>query len=65
VDLLQIVPALPPAAEGLGGYAGSGSACPEAEWLAERGLSLPTWVGLTRAQARRAAAELLAAVERR
>src|SRR6185369_504507 len=37
--------------------------CPQAEWLGERGLSLPTWVGLSRQQVRRAAAELLAAVE--
>jgi perosamine synthetase len=44
-------------------YAGGAAACPEAEWLGERGLSLPTWVGLSRAQVRRVAAELLAAVE--
>lgn len=44
-------------------YAGGAAACPEAEWLGERGLSLPTWVGLSRAQVRRAAAELLAAMD--
>ncbi|MFL6197463.1 MAG: DegT/DnrJ/EryC1/StrS family aminotransferase [Thermoanaerobaculia bacterium] len=27
--------------------------CPNAEWLAERGLSLPTWVGMTREHVRR------------
>ena len=26
----------------------SAAACPRAEWLGERGLSLPTWVGMTR-----------------
>lgn len=44
-------------------YAHGAAACPHAEWLGERGLSLPTWVGLRRDQVRRAAAELLAAVE--
>jgi len=45
------------------GGAGRPAECPQAEWLGERGLSLPTWVGLSRQQVRRAAAELLAAVE--
>lgn len=36
--------------------------CPEAEWLGERGLSLPTWVGMTREHVRRVAAALLAAL---
>lgn len=40
-------------------YAGGDPACPNAEWLGERGLSLPTWVGMTREHVRRAAAALL------
>jgi perosamine synthetase len=32
--------------------------CPNAEWLAERGISLPTWVGMGREQVRRVAASL-------
>jgi perosamine synthetase len=48
-------------------YAGTaaacpGAACPEAEWLAGRGLSLPTWVGMTRQQVARVASALLQAV---
>lgn len=35
--------------------------CPEAEWLGGRGLSLPTWVGMTREHVRRVATALLAA----
>jgi perosamine synthetase len=54
---------LPPYLSGLNGAADRPPACPEAEWLAERGLSLPTWVGLTRQQVRRAATALLRAVE--
>jgi perosamine synthetase len=38
--------ALPP-------YAGSPGACPRAEWLSERGVSLPTWIGMTRQHVRR------------
>jgi perosamine synthetase len=40
----------------------SAASCPEAEWLAERGLSLPTWVGMTRRQVARVASALLQAV---
>ncbi len=36
--------------------------CPQAEWLSERGLSLPTWVGMTRQHVRRVAAALLQAL---
>ncbi len=39
------------------------AACPEAEWLGARGLSLPTWVGMTREHVRRVVEALLAAVE--
>jgi len=35
------------------------AACPEAEQLGERGLSLPTWVGMTRRHVARVAAALL------
>ena len=37
--------------------------CPRAEWLSSRGLSLPTWVGMTREHARRVASSLLSALE--
>jgi perosamine synthetase len=37
--------------------------CTNAEWLSARGLSLPTWVGLRRADVKRIASELLAAVD--
>jgi hypothetical protein len=37
--------------------------CPRAEWLGERGVSLPTWVGMTRQHVRRVAAALLQALE--
>jgi len=37
-------------------------ACPRAEWLGERGLSLPTWVGMTRDQIHRVSAALLEAL---
>jgi perosamine synthetase len=46
-------------------YASAGTApaaCPEAEWLGERGLSLPTWVGMTRQHVGRVAAALLQAL---
>jgi perosamine synthetase len=33
--------------------------CAQAEWLSERGLSLPTWVGITRRHVRRVASALL------
>jgi len=36
--------------------------CPRAEWLGARGLSLPTWVGMTRDQVRRVSAALLSAL---
>ncbi|HEX4498306.1 MAG TPA: DegT/DnrJ/EryC1/StrS family aminotransferase [Thermoanaerobaculia bacterium] len=41
---------------------GRPGACPEAEWLGARGLSLPTWVGMTREQVRHVSATLLAAL---
>lgn len=44
-------------------YAGTAPAgCPEAEWLGERGLSLPTWVGMTRQHVARVASALLQAL---
>ncbi|HEV7517128.1 MAG TPA: DegT/DnrJ/EryC1/StrS family aminotransferase, partial [Thermoanaerobaculia bacterium] len=36
--------------------------CPRVEWLSERGLSLPTWIGMTREHVRRVSAALLAAL---
>jgi len=39
------------------------AACPNADWLAPRGLSLPTWVGLERPQVRRVARALLDALD--
>ncbi len=38
-------------------------ACANADWLAPRGLSLPTWVGLSDAQVRRVAAAVIAALD--
>jgi len=38
-------------------------ACPQAEWLGERGLSLPTWVGMTRQHVRRVASTLRRALD--
>ncbi|HEX6902205.1 MAG TPA: DegT/DnrJ/EryC1/StrS family aminotransferase [Thermoanaerobaculia bacterium] len=37
--------------------------CPEAEWLAARGLSLPTWVGMTREHVRRVSRAFVEALE--
>jgi perosamine synthetase len=37
--------------------------CPNAEWLSARGLSLPTWVGMTREQVRRVSTALREAME--
>jgi|SRR4051812_4968738 perosamine synthetase len=37
--------------------------CPGAEWLSARGLSLPTWVGMTRQHVRRVAGALVEALE--
>jgi perosamine synthetase len=37
--------------------------CPQAEWLGARGLSLPTWVGMTREHVRRVSTTLIEAVE--
>jgi perosamine synthetase len=37
--------------------------CPQAEWLGARGLSLPTWVGMTREHVRRVSATLVEAME--
>jgi perosamine synthetase len=45
-------------------YAGAPADCPEAEWLAERGVSLPTWVGMTRQHVARVASALLQILER-
>ncbi|HZF08583.1 MAG TPA: DegT/DnrJ/EryC1/StrS aminotransferase family protein [Thermoanaerobaculia bacterium] len=46
-------------------YAATGreARCPEAEWLSERGLSLPTWIGMTRQHVCRIAAALVAALD--
>lgn len=38
-------------------------ACPNAEWLSARGLSLPTWVGMTREHVRHVSASLVRAME--
>lgn len=38
-------------------------ACPRSEWLSARGLSLPTWVGMSRADVERVAAELALALD--
>lgn len=43
-------------------YAGSPADCPNAEWLGARGLSLPTWVGMTREQVSRVCQTLLGAL---
>ena len=40
------------------------AACPRAEWLAERGVSLPTWVGMTEADVDRVVNELGIALSR-
>ncbi len=37
--------------------------CPNAEWLGARGVSLPTWVGMTREHVRRVSMALLEALE--
>lgn len=37
--------------------------CPHAEWLGARGLSLPTWVGMTREHVRRVSTALVEAME--
>jgi perosamine synthetase len=41
---------------------GAPARCPRVEWLSERGLSLPTWIGMTRAHVRRIASALGAAL---
>ncbi|HEV7786099.1 MAG TPA: DegT/DnrJ/EryC1/StrS family aminotransferase, partial [Thermoanaerobaculia bacterium] len=41
--------------------AGRAADCPGAEWLGERGLSLPTWVGMSHRQVQRVAAALVEA----
>lgn len=48
---------LPPYKSSLGA-----SYCASAEWLGQRGLSLPTWVGLTRTQVGRISGALIAAL---
>jgi perosamine synthetase len=40
----------------------AGADCPRTDWLSERGLSLPTWIGMTREHVRRVAAALIAAL---
>src|SRR6185437_6597144 len=35
-----------------------GALCPNAEWLAERGVNLPTWIGMTLEHVRRVCKEL-------
>ncbi len=42
---------------------GRAADCPQAEWLGQRGLSLPTWVGMTERHVERVAAALRRALE--
>jgi perosamine synthetase len=42
---------------------GRAAECPNAEWLGERGLSLPTWVGMTREHVRRVSRAFVEALE--